>query len=64
MSHVLVGHDSEFFAFTIGGDGYFHTTLEAENSWLLGQLAAGLVSPTELEQRGRSVATPMGSKER
>lgn len=54
LNHVL----------NLGADGYFHTNLEANNPWLLHQLASGLVSPVEFEQRGKRVATPMGFKER
>jgi len=47
-SHVL----------NLGADFYFPTTLPVENPWILEQLAAGLVSPSELKQRGERVATP------
>ncbi len=52
------------YVITLGADAYFHTNLEAENPWLLGQFNAGLVSPKELGQRGIRVATPMEFKER
>lgn len=47
-SHVL----------NLEADFYFPTTLPPEDSWLLQQLDAGLVSPSELELRGREVTTP------
>lgn len=56
--------DGLWHVLELGADGYFHTNLKAENPWLLSQFDAGLVSPTELEQRGKRVATPMGYLER